>query len=256
MLLNRNTCESKSKSSLGICFVLIMVIIITAFGAREHIKNKIREFLAIEGVNKAEVEKMIENYIAANPKAIIDSLQEMQKREHEEMLKQAQKNIHDKKDVLQGKGSEIVPFSGNKDGDVVIVTFLDYRCGYCKTTNRELKELIKKDANVKVLFKEFPILGPQSKNLAQMALAVYLIDNSKYMDFHNALMDSNEFDDKSIDAIFTKLNLDRAKVMEHMKDARIQKELDNVVNLAGEIGVLGTPAFIINDELMIGRAHV
>jgi protein-disulfide isomerase len=254
MLLNRNSsCNSSSGCNWLVYLVLVGIIGVAAFGGRHKIKSELREFIAID---KTEIEAIVSKYIKENPKAIIESVQDLQKREHEDAMKQAQMKIHDNKDNLQGKGSDMTTFAGNKDGDVVIVTFLDYRCGYCKRSNNDLKELIKKDPNVKIVFKEFPVLGPQSKALAQTALAVFLIDNSKYMDFHNALMEAAQADDKTVEAILTKLNLDVAKVKAAMNDAKVTKELEAISMMAGQLEVRGTPAFIIDEELIPGVIDV
>ena len=250
MLLNRNNNSSSGKGSNWLVWPAIICILgVIAFGARHKIKAELYEIMVVD---QERIEKIVHEFIDKNPKVIINSLQEMQRREHEEMMKQAQMKIQDNKDALQGKGTEFSTFSGNKDGDIVITTFLDYRCGYCKHSNRDLKELIKQDPKVKIIFKELPVLGPPSQKLSKMALAIYLIDNKKYIDFHNAVMDSDEPDDKSIEAILKNLNLDSAKVSQMMLDSRIQKELDSIVSLAGQLGVRGTPAFIIDEELIPG----
>jgi protein-disulfide isomerase len=101
-----------------------------------------------------------------------------------------------------------------------------------------------------VVYKELPVLGPQSLRLAQMALAVYLIDDTKYVDFHNALMDANTLDDKALDEIFKKLNINKTSLTEMMKDDRIKKELNDVALLAQKLNIRGTPAFII-DEIFV-----
>ena len=176
----------------------------------------------------------------------------MQKREYEDSLKQAKIAIQNKKDQLQGKDGGIALTAGNKDGDVVIVTFLDYRCGYCKKGNNELKTVIEKDPKVKVIFKEYPVLGPMSQKLARTALAVYLVDSTKYVGFHNALMDSRDPSDQFVQNTLKMLKIDHIKVKEAMKDPRIEKEIASVSELAHELGVRGTPAFIIGDELIPG----
>lgn len=254
MLLNRNSsCNTSKGSNWFVYTALIGIVGLAVFGGRHKIKSELREFASID---KAEIGAIIGEYIKANPQAIIDSVQDLKKREYEDSMKQAQMKIHENKDSLQGKGSDMTTFAGNKDGDVVIVTFLDYRCGYCKRTNSDLKELISKDPNVKIIFKELPILGPQSQELSKTALAVFLIDKTKYMDFHNALMESAQLDDKSVDAILTKLNLDVAKVKATMNDERVQKELDSIATLAKQLEVRGTPAFIIDEELIPGAIEL
>ncbi len=248
MLLNRNS-NSKTGLSWLVYIALLIILAVVVFGARHKIQDELR---GVFSMDKKAVEEIVANYIKENPQEIINSVQEMQKREQEEMMKQAQMKIHDSKDKLQGKGSEIAPFAGNKDGDVVIVSFLDYRCGYCKRSNNDLKELIKKDPKVKVVFKELPVLGPPSQNLSKAALAVYMVDSTKYMDFHNSLMDLTNPDDKAIDEVMTKLNLDVAKVRDAMKSDKVQKELESIAALAGQLNVRGTPAFIIDEELIPG----
>lgn len=250
MILNRNSnCNSKTGCNWLVYLAALIIIGIVLFGARHKIRQELREFASID---KSEIETIIKDYIEKNPKVIISSLQDMQKREYEEMMKQAQAKIHENIDALQGKDKEVVPYAGNKNGDVKIVTFLDYRCGYCKRANNDIKELVKKDPNVKVIFKELPILGPQSMNLAKTALAVYVTDESKYLDFHNALMEAADTSDKSLDQIYTKIGLDKNKVVKAMSDPRVQKEIENVAALAEQVGVRGTPAFIIGEELIPG----
>ena len=115
-----------------------------------------------------------------------------------------------------------------------------------------MKALLNQDTNVKVVFKELPVLGSPSQKLARTALAVYLLDPTKYMDFHNAIMDSRDPDDKFVHTTIVKLGLDPLKVEELMKDPRVQKELDQVEDLANQLGVRGTPAFIFDEELIPG----
>ncbi len=248
MLLNRNANNNKRGNWL-VFPVLICILVIILFGAKDKIKEEFLEFIAPD---KEEIEKIVQEFIEKNPKVIIHSLQEMQKRDHQEMKKQAQMKIHNKKDQLQGKNSDNNIFAGNPNGDVVIVTFLDYRCGYCKHSNSSLKALLNQDTNVKVVFKELPVLGSPSQKLARTALAVYLLDPTKYMDFHNAIMDSRDPDDKFVHTTIVKLGLDPLKVEELMKDPRVQKELDQVEDLANQLGVRGTPAFIFDEELIPG----
>ena len=248
MLLNRNNNCSRSCNWL-IYLVVIVVIAVAAYGGRDQIKDLMGGF---SSVDKGAVEKIVQEYIENNPKAIVSSLQKMQEREYEEMMKQSQMKLKDNADELQGKGHEIAPFAGNKNGKSTVIAFLDYRCGYCKTSNKTLQELIKQDSNVKVIFKELPVLGPQSQKISQMALAVYLIDEQKYIAFHDAAMNAPSLDDKALAGILKTLNIDVSKVSALMKDERIAKELASVSNLAQQLGVRGTPAFVINETLIPG----
>ena len=256
MMLNRNNYSSTNqKSYAGSIFLIIIVFAIVIFGSREYIKQGLKSFLDIQVANKEEVQQIVKDFVMENPNLIISSLQEFQKKEEQDMVKKSQQMILDNKDSLQSKNEEFSLVVGNENGDVVVTSFLDYRCGYCKSANREIGDVISKDKNVKVIFKEFPILGPQSTNLAKLALAVYLIDKSKYYPFHNELMSAPNLDEKTLDAIYTKLSLDKAKVLELSESDKVKKELESVVTLANKIGIRGTPAFIIGDELLPGAAN-
>ena len=257
MLLNRNSNKKPSAYSGLMYFIFVVIIIIVvAFGAKDKIRTALKEFLYASPSNsiisKEDVEVVIYEFLKANPQVIVSSLQDMQKREYEDSLKQAKITIKTKKDELQGTNGEMVLYSGNKDGDVVVTTFLDYRCGYCKKANDALEQLVKKDPNVKVVYKEYPVLGELSVKLAKTAIAVYLVDPTKYAEFHNALMGSREANDKFVQDTLKSLNINHIKVKDLMEDARVQKELAAVAELSKEIGVRGTPAFVVGDELIPG----
>ncbi len=243
MFIGRNNnCNTGKGCNWLLILTILMVLGVVIFGARHKLKQELREFAAID---KMEIEEIVANYIKEHPKAIINSLQEMQKKEFEENMKQAKQS-----------SQEINPFIGNKDGDVVITAFLDYRCGYCKKNNNDLKALVKNDSKVKITFKELPVLGPQSLHLAKMALSVYLIDNNKYADFHNALMENEELNDKALSAILAKQNISFDKVTEMMKDPRIDQELKDIRVLAEKLGVNGTPAYVIGEGMIPGALNL
>lgn len=256
MILDRNSKSnaSKNKSNFSLYVFILCIIGLVFFGARDNIKQRLQKYLEITSasLNKDEIEKIIYEYIKDHPEVIISSLKEMQKRDHEEMLKKMKLTIQNSKEKIEGKDAVITLVGGDKNGDVTIVTFLDYRCGYCKKSNNELKELLKKDSKVKVVFKEYPILGGASQKLSKTAIAVHLVDPSKYIDFHNALMDAKDPNDQFIQNTLKMLNLDYSKVQEAMNDPRVSKELAEVEDLAKQLNVRGTPAFIIGDEFVPG----
>lgn len=253
MIFNRNSnCNTPGKCRWVLYIAIIFVLAITIFGAKNKIRSELQEFLSVSSqpVNKQEIETIVYDFIKKNPDIIISSIKDMQKREYEESLKEAKIAIKNSKKQLQN--SEISLVAGNKNGDVTIVVFLDYRCGYCKKANNELKEIIKKDSNVKVVFKEYPVLGGASKKLAQTALAVAIAAPNKYVDFHNALMGARDQSDEFIQNTLKLLNIDHIRVKDALKDPRIEKELTSTLNLARQLNIRGTPAFIIGEEMIPG----
>lgn len=252
MFNRNNNCNTGGKCKWLICVSVILILAVTFFGAKDQIKLKLQEYLSLpnQEMNKQEIENIVYEFIKKNPDVIISSLKEMQKREYEDSLKQAKIAIKNSKSQLQSEDISLI--AGDKNGDVTIVTFLDYRCGYCKKANNALKSVLLQDKKVKVIYKEYPVLGGASRKLAQTALAVAIVKPSKYVDFHNSLMDARDPSDEFIRNTLKLLNIDHIKVKEAMNDPRVEKELASVQNLTRQLNVRGTPAFIIGDELIPG----
>lgn len=199
-----------------------------------------------------DVEEVVAKWVDANPQAVIESLQNMQKKAQEDQLKDAQKNIGNKKDELfNDKNSPQYAPSGY---DVTIVEFFDYACGYCKKAQSTISELIKEDKKVRVVYKEFPILGQPSFEMASVAIAVNMVSPSSYVKFHDALMQSNgRGRDAALKAVKTAgiSVLEVEKVLKNDK-AKIDKVLQENLALGGSIGINGTPGFVIGEELIPG----
>ena len=252
MILSRTNHSNRNSNFLTI-LVFIAIIALIVYGARHKIAMLYKTYFTTE---RAEIEKIVGDYIQSHPKEILQAIQKMQEQEYEEMNKKTKQAIKEKKDEIMGSKNEILPIAGNKDGDVVIITFLDYRCGYCKNVNNVLRELIKQDKQIKVVYRELPVLGPQSQEMAKMALAVYLADPGKYEEFHNQVMDLRSTDQASVDKIIVQMGFDLAEIKEIMKDKRIDQELAYNMELAQQLNIRGTPAFIIGDTLVPGAVDL
>ena len=129
---------------------------------------------------------MINKFIKDNPHVIIESLNEWQRKQGEEQKKLALENIQKRINELHNDPNS--PTTGNLNGDITIVEFFDYNCGFCKKVFPSVKKILENDPNVKVVFKEFPILSQSSETLAKFALAVNAISPEKYLDFHAEAM--------------------------------------------------------------------
>ena len=142
------------------------------------------------------------------------------------------------------------PVGGNPAGDVTIVEFFDYNCGYCKRVAPTVKALLKSDPNVRVVYKEFAILGPPSVLAAKAALAAQR--QGKYVPFHEALMSSGRATGSTIAALARNLGMDYGKLLKDMEDPAIGKTLQRTYRLASLLGINGTPAFVIGDQVVPG----
>lgn len=203
-----------------------------------------------------DVEKVVAKWIEANPQAIIASVTNMQKKAMEQQMQDAHKNISEKKDELfndPNSGS-----SGPADADVTIVEFFDYSCGYCKKAQASIAQLLNEDKKVKVVFKEYPILGQASVEMSQVAVAVQLSDPASYKKFHDALMKSNAHSKDEAIKIAKSLGINGEKLDKTLKsDAdKIQQILQANSILGNSIGISGTPGFVIGEELIPGAVDV
>lgn len=195
------------------------------------------------------VKEMIREYILANPEVILEAVQTLRRRQEEAQKKAAEEALKTKRDQLQG--AKDLPVAGNPNGTVTIVEFFDYRCGYCKAAKPTVDEVVRGDGKIRVVLKEFPILGPTSR-VASLA-AVAANKQGKYLAFHNAMMAyPNNLSEEVVFVLARQVGLDVAKLREDMKAPDVAEIIARTNKLAQELNINGTPAFIIGDTIIPG----
>lgn len=196
-----------------------------------------------------DIEKIVREYLLKNPEVIFEAVERHQAQEREKQAERARTAIVErKKELFEDPAS---PVAGNLQGDVTLVEFFDYRCGHCKRFAPTLTKLLEQDSNVRVVYKEFPILGPQSVVAARAALAARA--QERYHAFHKALMDAKgALGEEEIMKIANSVGVDTERLKEDMKDPAIQKTIQRNYELAQALGITGTPALIVADELVPG----
>ncbi len=207
--------------------------------------------------NVEDVEQVVAKWIAANPMAIIDSVNGMQKKAMEEQTQNAQKNISSKlKELFEDENSP--SYSKSSDYDVTIVEFFDYACGYCKKAQTTVEKLLQSDQKIRIIYKELPILGSASTELSTVSIAVNLTDSSHYKKFHDALMKSSAKSKKEAIRIAKSVGVNVSKLESTLKnkEEQIKQILEANLSLGGTIGVNGTPGFIIGEELVPGAVDL
>lgn len=201
---------------------------------------------AEEALTKEAVEKIVHDYIMEHPDVILDAVNQYQQRTMEEKQKAA---VETNREYLFR--DERSPVIGNPEGDVTIVEFFDYNCGYCKRVLPTVQELINEDKNIKVIFKDIPILGPTSETAAKWALAAQ--KHNKYFEFHTALMNhKGPITDDTLSKIATDLELDPARLKKDAETTDVLLQIERNRSLFTQMGLGGTPAFIIGDEVVPG----
>jgi protein-disulfide isomerase len=199
------------------------------------------------------VETIVEQYIRSHPEVIEQSLKVLEaKREAEERARQKTAIGKRQQDLLHDPSS---PVSGNPNGDITIVEFFDYRCGFCKRAAPAVTQLQKEDSRVRVVYKDFPILGEPSELAAKAALASH--EQGKHQQFHEALLASkNEMTKEEVLRIATEVGLDPKRLEADMANPEWQTVIDRNRALARDLGINGTPGFIVGTELMPGALDV
>ncbi|MEO8325318.1 MAG: DsbA family protein [Nitrospirota bacterium] len=198
---------------------------------------------------RQSMEQVIEQYIRSHPEVIEQSLQALEaKREAEEKERQKVAVSKHQKELLNDPAS---PVSGNPSGDITVVEFFDYRCGYCKRVAGAVTQLQKDDSRVRVVYKDLPILGEASELAAKAALASKA--QGKHQAFHEALLASKgDMTKESILATATEIGLDRKRLEADMANPEWQTAIDHNRALAKDLGISGTPGFIVGTELVPG----
>lgn len=202
---------------------------------------------AVTPEQRKAFEGVIKDYLLKNPIIIREAIQALQAQEEAAKQAQAAAALKTHKDQLFYDKTS--PVAGNPKGDITVVEFFDYNCGYCKRVTPTLKAVMEKDPNLRVVYKEFAILGPQSITAARAALAAQ--KQGKYKEFHEGLM-MGQSDENSIAALTNLLGMDYSKLRKDMADPKIQQVLQKNYQLATTLGINGTPAFVIGERLVPG----
>jgi protein-disulfide isomerase len=226
----------------GTALVLFLAALVALpFGLRAQDGFSARE--------KGDIEAIVKDYLMENPEVLIDALRLYQKRAEAAQKAQQAHSLKSSRDELLHDPDS--PIGGNASGDVSVVEFFDYQCGYCKRAFPDTKRLVKDDSGVRFVYKEFPILGPASLIAARVALAAR--KQGKYVAFHDALMSARgRLDEARILSIARGAGLDVAQLKKDMADPEIDRIIARNKALARKLGVTGTPGFVIGDAVVPG----
>ncbi|MEM7172077.1 MAG: DsbA family protein [Pseudomonadota bacterium] len=199
------------------------------------------------------IEEIIHDYLMENPEVLVEALQRYQDNQRVAQAEQQQAAIAAFQAELDGGIG--APLIGNPQGDVTLIEFFDYRCPYCKVVAPRVQEAVDQDPNLKVYMIEFPILSPQSRDGARAALAAD--KQGKYEDFHFALMDRpGNMSQDHIMAIAQEVGLDTDQLAEDMESEEIAQAIDYNHQVAQRLGIGGTPALIVGDQLAPGAIEL
>jgi len=205
---------------------------------------------AFTDAQKSEIESIIKDYLVnQHPEVMAEGLQNLQHKEQADAEAKSKSEVNNARDRVYNDPHS--PAVGNLKGDLTLVEFFDYSCGYCKMSEEPLEKLIKEDKGLKVIYKDFPILGPVSVEAAKAGLAS--VKQGKFEAFHNALMSKKDHPtSEMIYATAKDVGLDVEKLKKDMTDSSVLDEINANLKLGQDIGVRGTPMFIIGDNIYPG----
>lgn len=190
---------------------------------------------------KAEVEGIVREYILAHPEILPEAMENLRKKEAGKQLGA----VGDKLEVAF-PGAVM----GNPNGTTVLVEFTDFACGYCRASVPEVDALIAANPDLKVVIRELPIIAPTSADAARWGLAA--ADQGKYPAFHKAMFAAGRTDAPSIAGAAKAAGLDLDRARKFIADPRVDAELRNNVELARQLGIDGTPSWVVGDQLLAG----
>jgi protein-disulfide isomerase len=190
--------------------------------------------------NRAQVERVVREYVLANPELIPQAMQKLQERDTG-------------KAVAASRGKIEQPYAGawigNPDADVTLVEYFDYNCSYCRASLPTIERLVAGDKNLRVVFRELPVLAESSRNAARASLAA--AEQGKYKAFHDALYAAGPVTDATIAATARSTGVSIARLPDDA-DTEIAKNL----SVAATLGITGTPSWVVGDRVLSGAVPI
>jgi protein-disulfide isomerase len=191
-----------------------------------------------------QIKSIVHDYLVNNPEVLNEAATALRKKEMEKMQTQAVQSAKDKSDQVFNSQDDIIV--GNKNGTITLVEFFDYQCPFCKNMSGPLNNLVKKNPNLRIVFKDFVVHGAVSLEAAKAAMAAYQISPDKYLAFHDALLTSKQpLTDKSIMKLAKKTGINPRALKKAMKNQKIDDTIKGNFNLAMQLKLIGTPSFLI-----------
>ncbi|WP_336072123.1 DsbA family protein [Nitratireductor rhodophyticola] len=235
--LRSGTMKSARLGQLG-CYAIVLLTTLAPASA--------------QSVDRAEIEKIVREYLVQNPEIIEDALTELESRRLAAQAEVRSQAILAETDSLYRTKDDVV--LGNPDGDAALVEFFDFNCGYCKRAAPDVEALVAEDPKLRIVLKDFPILGPGSVEAAKVALSVKRIaGDAAARDFHVRLMGMRgQINANRALDLTEEMGLDRVKLSEEMATPAVEAIIASNLALAQRLGLTGTPSFVVGDQIIEG----
>lgn len=224
--------------TLMICFIFVFLFSISQVSAQNF-----------NAEQKKEIESILHNYLVTHPDVLKESFTALEKVEKERQVTAQKQAAEEHKDLLLNSKNHFV--TGNPQGDVTLVEFFDYNCGYCRASQNDLKRLIREDTKLRVVLKEYPVLG--SGSIDASLIASQLVRDPNYSKLHDALLASDSPLDKDRAlAIAKRLGFNTAALEKNMQSENARTVIEESYKLANALQINGTPGYVIGTEVYVG----
>lgn len=204
-----------------------------------------------QDIDRGEIETIVREYLLKNPEVITDALAELERREKAAEEEARREVLSSSSSILFDSTRQVV--LGNPEGSVTLVEFFDYNCGYCKRAYGDMVRLMDENPDLRIVLKEFPVLGQQSVEAAQIAIAVNEVAPEKYAEFHETLMmtrgQANK--DSALKAAVA-AGISEESLVEALNTDVASQTIEEVYTLANRLGLTGTPSYVVGDEVVMG----
>lgn len=190
---------------------------------------------------KPAVESIVHDYILEHPEILPQAMENLQKRQASAQLADVRQSVE-------------TPFPGavlgNPEGTRTLVEFSDFACGYCRQSLPDVKQLIARNPDLRIVVRELPVISPSSPDAAKMALAA--AEQGKYEAFHDAMYAAGQVDPETIEAVAKKVGLDMDRAREVAASPTVEEEIRRNLQMANRLGFTGTPSWVAGEELISG----
>jgi protein-disulfide isomerase len=208
---------------------------------------------SVSPAQRTEIEAIIKDYLIKNPEVLQEAYGELEKRQAAAEAEKHQSAVKEHATALFNSKRQVV--LGNPQGDVTMVEFFDYNCGYCKRALSDMLEMMKSDPKLRVVLKEFPVLGEGSVEAARVAVAARMQDptGKKYLDFHLKLLGNRGSVGRAQALAAAKdAGFDMARLEKDMAGDEPKATIEETFKLADALGLSGTPSYVIGPQVVIG----
>jgi protein-disulfide isomerase len=201
---------------------------------------------------KQAIGQIVRDYLLQNPELLQEVMAELEKRQSEQQRVSQASALKEWRQTLLNAPHSII--AGNPQGDVTLIEFFDYNCGYCKRALSDVRTLAKADPKLRIVLKDFPVLGPDSVEASRVSLAVKnQLQGDKLFDYHTKVLETRgRVNGERAMAVAKEMGVDMARLQKDIESPDVRAALQENVGLGDKLGLTGTPAFIIGEEIIPG----